>query len=854
MTQAQVKKRTAQFGKNVIEDKGGRSLFKIILSQLSNFLILLLIAASIISLLVKDMVDFYILIIIVIVNTSMGAIQEYRAEKALDSLKKMLPLRVKVIRDGEKDIIPASDLVPGDIIILDSGDSIPADAKLLESTQIRVDEAILTGESVPVRKSIEKDNQLYSGTIIVKGHGLAEVVQTGVRAKIGEIAAHIDIKDKATPLQKRLNYLGKIIAIVAGSLCLVVFILGVIRGFPLTEILIYAVALMISAVPESLPIVTTLALALGVIKMSQQKAVVRHLPAIETLGTINFIASDKTGTLTRNELTVKEIWTEDDHYQVEGTGYEPIGRLIDSNGDFVDSKEVNNLSKLIEIGAICNSADLAKSSKTQDWQIIGDPTEGALLVLAKKTGLGQARQDIEIVKEYSFTSERKMMTVVVDQDREYIAYSKGAPEIIIDRSRRIMVDGQIKPFSKKQKEEWLENSKKMAMRGFRVLAFALKKTGRDDQHEQDLVFTGLTGLVDPPLPDATKSLREAKALGIRTVIVTGDHQLTAKWVAKNMGIKLDDSQIEVGDKLDKLSDKELAGKIEQIKLWARTTPVQKQRLVKAMIKKGWSVAVTGDGVNDAPALKASHVGIAMGKQGTDVARQSADVVLKDDRFSSIISAIKYGRTIYDNIRKFLTFFLSVNFDEIFLIIIAFLANLPQPLTAAQILWVNLITDSFPALAIAFESPDDKELGKPRDPNSSIIKPIIKHAIFIGFISLFFSLIILIVFRDIEVDRLRTYVFTLTAFFQLFIVFSIRSDKPFWQESPFKNRLLVLAVLFSTSLQLLAIYSPLGNLLRTTPLVAWEWLMILSITTVSYFIVEIVKSFKPKFMAGRQAKS
>jgi len=844
LSEAQVKKRRAQYGKNEVKDRGSRGLFQIILAQFKDFLILILVVAAIISYFVGDIANFYILLIVIGINTILGSVQEYRAEKALDSLKKILPIKAKVIREGQVKTIEAWRLVPGDIVMVESGDRVSADMEIIKSLSIKADQSVITGESLPVNKS--KKEELFSGSVIVGGHGLAEVIATGFKAKVGKIASHLAVQDELTPLQKRLNYLGKVLAIFVGFFSALIFLLGLLKGMNYVEILIYSISILVSAVPESLPIVTTLALALGVIKMSRHKAVVRHLPAIETLGTINVIASDKTGTLTRNELTAKEIWTEEGRYQIEGAGYSPNGIIIDQNGEQLHNHCLDSsLNRLILTGVLANSAELSRSNG--HYQIIGDPTEGSLLVLAKKVGLLSKRKEIEIVEEMPFSSDRKMMSVVVDQDREYFCYSKGAPEVILDKANRVYTGKGEEKLNKKRKDEWLDKAQKLAKRGFRVLAFGYKKISKFSKDEEGQVFLGLIGLVDPPLPEAVRALEDAKKLGVETIIITGDHKLTARWVVEQLGIELSENEIVTGEELDQLRDEELEKLIKKVKLWARITPDQKKRLVKTLKKMGKSVAVTGDGVNDSPALKTADVGIAMGRQGTDVAIESADVVLKDDRFSSIISAIKYGRSIYDNIKKFLTFLLSGNFDEIMLVTVAFALSLPQPFTAGQILWINLITDSFPALALAFESPEGKNLDGPRDPNKGIIRPIIKYALFIGFIALVLSLVVLIYFQNIDHSRLRTYIFSIAVFIELFAVFSVRSKKPFWQENPFKNKLLVLAVAFSVVLQLIAIYSPISTLLKTTPLVAWEWAMILAIGAFSYLIIELTKYYKPEFL-------
>jgi len=839
----EIKKKQAQFGLNALPEKGYRNLAKIVLGQLANLLILILVAAAIVSFVVGNYIDFYILLAVVILNTAMGTILEYRAEKTLYALKKILPLEVNVIRKGRLQTIEAKQLVPDDIIQLEAGDQVPADAELITASEFRLDQSVLTGESVPVPKSPKQDKKIYSGTTVVSGHAQARVTLTGIRARIGKIADKISVQEESTPLQKRLFYLGKVLAVIVGIATAIIFLLGIWRGMELGEIFIYSISLLVSAVPESLPVVTTLALAIGVIRMSRHQAITRHLPALETLGTVNVIASDKTGTLTKNELTVKEVWLSSGNYLVEGSGYEPHGQIINNQGGITNIDNSPDLEEVIKTAAICNNAQLTQVNSVGDWQVIGDPIEGALLVLAKKAKLLSSVRDLDRFKELPFSSESKRMTVVIKDNNEFTAYSKGAPETMIKLCTQIKVDGRVTDFNEKLKQDWLNKAQQLAERGYRILAIAKNPINKFDHPEKNLIFLGLIAMIDPPLVEAAKSLREASALGLKTVIITGDHKLTAKWVVERMGIKVSEDEIMVGSQLDRTSPEELKELVKKVKVWARITPEQKQKIVRTMKDIGWSVAVTGDGVNDAPAMKEADVGIAMGKQGTDVARQAADLVLRNDRFSAIVAAIKYGRTIYDNIRKFFTFLLSGNFDEIMLVSIAFIFALPQPFTAAQILWINLVTDTFPALALAFEKPEDKNLGKPRDPRKGIIIPILRYALFIGMVFLLACLAVFLYFKDIDPVRLRTYIFTLAVVLELAVVFAIRSDKPFWKESPFKNKVLVLAVIISLILQLLAIYSPLNQILKTVPLNISEWGMIIGLSFVSYLIVEVVKSTK-----------
>ncbi|MEM5772832.1 MAG: cation-translocating P-type ATPase, partial [Candidatus Aenigmatarchaeota archaeon] len=779
LSELEAKRRLEKFGLNEIKEKKKISPFKIFLRQFKSFLIAILLVAAIVSLFLKEFLDASAIFAILMMNAFLGFYQEYKAEKAMESLKKMMVQKVKVIREGKQTEISSKELVPGDIIILEEGEGIPADARIIEAFSLATDESALTGESTPVEKQVkpiqdlpiaERSNMVFMGTYVARGRGKAIVVATGMNTEVGKIAKEIEEAEEETPLQKKLDKFGKWLGLLVLVVCFFVFVLGYLEDLDIVDDFFTAVALAVSAVPEGLPAVVTVALALGVNRMAKRNALVRKLSAVETLGCTTVIAADKTGTMTVNEMCVKKVWCSGKIVEVSGTGFEPRGEFF-SEGKSVEPTKDNDLMLLIKAGLICNNSTI--EFKEGKWHVIGDPTEAALLVLASKAGLAkQEKAEFEI----PFSSERKLMTVVYKQGKEFVAFTKGAPEKVLQLSTYILKKGKAERLGEKEKAKISFEMEEMAKQGFRVLALAYKRVKKIEESklEKGLTFLGFVGMIDPPRPEVKQAIETCKQAGIRVVMITGDHRLTALAIAKEIGLVEGEEEILTGEELEKMSEEELEEKVEKVAIYARVSPQHKSRIVKALKKKGHIVAVTGDGINDAPALKKSDIGVAMGIKGTDVAKEASDMVLLDDNFATIVNAVEEGRGIYDNIRKFVRFLLCINFDEIALITTAIilstmLPNLPLPLLPLQILWLNLVTDGFPALALTAD-PYEEDLmkKKPRNPKHGILHGMllfILMATLVNFISTF-TIFIWSFNSGYTPEEIRTMVFTTAVFFEL----------------------------------------------------------------------------------------
>ncbi|HDN81517.1 MAG TPA: HAD family hydrolase, partial [Methanomicrobia archaeon] len=665
--------------------------------------------------------------IILFASGVLGFVQEYRAEKSLEILKKMSSPKAKVLRDGTEKIIDTGELVPGDVILLEVGDKVPADCRIIKSYNLSIDESVLTGESVSVTKTsetlteklplAERKNLVFSGTIVTFGRGMCVVYATGMNTEFGKIAKMLQsVKKEMTPLQKNLEGVGKVLGVSALIICSLVAVLGILRGHEPLEMFIWGVSLAVAAVPEALPAVVTITLALGVQKMVKRNAIIRKLPAVETLGCTTVICSDKTGTLTKNEMTVKKIFFNDQIIEVSGVGYIPKGDF------YVEKKEIDrkNLELIGRISALCNDAKLVHE---KDYTVIGDPTEGALLVLAEKIGMQKSDLEERFPRkdELTFTSERKMMSVLND-----MIYSKGAPETILENCSYIYDNG-IREITETDKKKILEINETFASEGLRVLALAYREGGLLE--EKDLVFASLTAMLDPPREEVREAIKICELSGIKVIMITGDHKLTAKAIANELGIFEEGDIILTGRELDELSDSEFEKIVENVKVYARVSPEHKMKIISAFKKKGEVVAMTGDGINDAPALKNANIGIAMGITGTDVTKEASDMILTDDNFASIVAAVEEGRGIYDNIKKYLAYLLSCNVGEILVMFIAGLLAMPLPLIAIQILWINLVTDGLPAIALSVDPKEpDIMLRKPRVSGESIFTKRVKFMI------------------------------------------------------------------------------------------------------------------------------
>ncbi len=718
--------RRKRFGVNALPEAAPVPIWKKVVYQFRQWMIWLLIAAAVISGILGDWIDCVAILAIVALNVTISLFQEEKAGRALAALRKLSPPIAKVVRGGLQLSLPARELVPGDVIELAAGDNIPADARLIQTFRFQVEEAALTGESVPVEKDAglilsqstplaERRNMVFMGTLACAGKASAVVVATGTETELGSIAGMLDRFESApTPLERRLTELGKFLMVACLVIVAVIFLLQLVRGGKLLEVLVVSISLAVAAVPEGMPAVVTLTLALGLQRMVRRNAIVRKLASVETLGSVAVICTDKTGTLTRNELMVQEIVTGTKHFRVTGSGYRPKGQFLamqeDTESDAesaapIDFADESDLLQALTIGAKCNHAQLRPPTDVaEDWQMIGDPTEGALLVAALKADIEPLGRAERILYEIPFDSERKAMSLVLSSpDGAAVLYAKGAPEVILARSVAEQIEGAVVPLSETRRRAILQSDTKMAARALRVLAVAYRPL--PEQHpvveeESDLIFAGLFGMIDAPRDEVCDAVRKCHAAGIRPIMITGDHPATALTIGRALRLAQENEQAVTGQQLDEMSDAELKARCEHIPIYARVTAEHKMRIVRAWQKLDRMVAMTGDGVNDAPAVKAADVGIAMGRGGSDVTKEAADIVLVDNNFASIVSAIEEGRGIYDNIQKFVHYLLACNAGEVLLMFVAALLDWPVPLSAIQILWINLVTDGLPALALA----------------------------------------------------------------------------------------------------------------------------------------------------------
>lgn len=853
-------------GPNQLTEKKKISPVAIFLAQFKDFMVIVLMVATVISGILEEYADAITILAIIFINAVLGFIQEYRAEQSLEALKKMTAPEATVVRGGVTSKVPASQLIPGDLVILETGDIVPADLRIIESSQLEASEAALTGESQPVKKKAEivlaegssvgdRKNLSYMGTVITRGKGLGVVVETGMQTEMGQIAGYIQqVEDEETPLQKRLGQLGRWLVAFCFVIVGVVVVAGILRGEPLHRMFLTGVSLAVAAIPEGLPAIVTVALALGVQKMVKKQAIVRALPAVETLGCATVICSDKTGTLTQNEMTVRQYYVAGEYIQFTGEGYDPRGKINYPTSDKQGPEAKKALEKALKIAALCNNsllqrnrlsvAGLFRQGDKELWGIMGDPTEGALLVSAAKGGMW--RDTLEKLEkrilEIPFDSERKRMSVVYNSIKEgtnYV-YSKGAPDILLNLCSKVYWQGQTQILTPILKQRILEANDEMANQALRVLGLAYKELPwnanleNEEELEQGLVFMGLAGMIDPPRPSAIQAIRTCRGAGIKTVMITGDHKNTAVAVAKEMRI-LNGSRQKVlaGTELDQLTDHQLAMEVNDVAVYARVSPKHKLRIVKALKNAGHIVAMTGDGVNDAPAVKEADIGISMGITGTDVTKEASSLILGNDDFATIVAAVEEGRIIYDNIRKFIRYLLSCNVGEVLTMFVATIMGLPLPLLPIQILWMNLVTDGLPAMALGLDAGDPDIMERlPRHPKESIFAHgLIRRIMVRGSIIALATLAIYIVgffLGGEDLKLARTMAFCTIIFCQFFYVFECRSERySIFQLGLFSNVYLVGAVGLSILMQLAVIYLPfLQDIFQTVPL-AWEhWVLII----------------------------
>ncbi|MBY9002100.1 MAG: cation-translocating P-type ATPase, partial [Candidatus Heimdallarchaeota archaeon] len=848
-----------EFGPNKITITERFKVLKMILGQFTNFLVILLIIAGTISLVLglvgaggeggtSEIIDAIAIFAIVIINAIIGFVQDYRSNQALEKLKEYFEQDVVVLRDGKEQIIHSSDLVPGDIVRLEVGDKIPADCRLIAANNFKIDEAPLTGESSSVTKNLDlvpdaarihdRKNMIYSGTTCVYGRGEAIVTATGMRTEMGKIAELTQVKEELTPLQQALDKLGKVLGIIILVLCAIVMIIDWgILGEPFLESFETAVALAISAVPEGLPAAIVITLAIGVSKMAKKNTIVSKLPAVETLGSVDYICSDKTGTLTRNEMTVKEIWTMDGLFEVLGSGYLLEGDFM-QDGKKIDPMAIPTLKSVLQTIYHCNNSAVLREDDR--ISIKGDPTEAALVVVAEKAGFSKDTL-LKMEHEIFFDSDRKRMTTIHDDNGKKYAFMKGSPPVVITRCNSAMKKGKETKMTKALEQEVMDSNFALAKKALRVLAIAYKELPKDydktkeDEIEDDMIFVGLTGMIDPPRPEVKDAIEECRLAGITTVMITGDQEPTAVAVAKEIGIVETDEHLVVsGETFALMTNEELKEKIEQIRVYSRMSPKDKYRVVETLQELDHVVAVTGDGVNDAPALKKADIGVAMGITGTDVSKEVAAMVITDDAFNTIVTAVEEGRNIFENMKKFIRYLLSCNFDEIFAVLIVFAAFQELPFLPLQILFLNLLTDALPALSLSFDPYDPRLMQRaPRGKKSSFVRDMYAFAAFAGVIALIASLGIFLVgylgigdrvisnwatshnqylgteFNNAKVAYAQTLAFVATLSFELWFVFIARNDNAtsFLQSRPFKNKYLIGAVVLSWILLLGVVYIP-----------------------------------------------
>jgi len=692
ITSHEAQKRIDHYGYNELKQEKKVSPIKIFLEQFNSPLVWILIAALFVAIFMKEEIDAIVIGLIIVINAVLGFIQEYRAEKSIEALRKMASLKAKVIRNKKEIKIDSKMLVPGDIILRETGDKIPADSRIIEVHSLRTQEGPLTGESQPVTKCLDilhtettladQKNMLFSGTVITEGRGKAVVTHTGMKSEIGKIAKLIqEAQEKYTPLQKKLRELGKYLTIAVIVVAIVVFLAGILTGKAASVMFLTAIALAVAAIPEGLPAVITVSLALGVQKMIKKNALVRKLPSVETLGSVNIICTDKTGTLTHNQMTVTKIWANYQNYSVTGSGYSKRGTFVLNN----KLASPLPLQRLLHIGILCNDARLGEEKPKKDRELIGDPTEAALVVSAEKAGFHSQQLNAEFkrVDEIPFTSERKMMTTIhksskIKTNKGQVAYTKGAPDVLINKCNRILVDGKVQRLTRDRKKAIIKQNELYAKQALRVLACSYNDMfSKKENAEKNMIFVGLQAMIDPPREEVKSSIKRCQDAGIRVIMITGDQIATAKAIADELGIT---GRAITGNELDKI--KNLSKEIKDIGIFARVRPEHKMQIVEVLQKKGFVVAMTGDGVNDAPALKKADIGVSMGISGTDVAKEAADMILTDDNFTSIVNAVEEGRGIFDNIRKFVNYLLSSNLGEIVVILLASLFGMPLPETTS----------------------------------------------------------------------------------------------------------------------------------------------------------------------------
>ncbi len=862
LTDNEAMERLKQYGPNKLIEEEKISKFKILFQQFTSPLIYILLIAAVVTALLKEYIDTSVIMAAVILNAVIGYMQEYKAEQGVRALKKMLIPKARVLRNGKEKEIHSEQLAPGDVVLLASGAKVPADLRLLNTYELKVEEAMLTGESIPAEKSTsaisednltsgDQKNMTFMGTIVVSGRAKGIVVETGSKTVIGGIAKEVkEIGVTKAPLQKKIENFAKYIGFVVLAASVVLFSMGIIIGENIHDMFMTAVAAAVAAIPEGLPIVVTIAMSIGVARMARQNAIMRKLPAAETLGSTTVICSDKTGTLTKNEMTVRLIYDGEHIYDVAGSGYEPKGEILHDKMS-VNTEERKRHLQVLRIGLLCNESNMYEEDG--QYKVDGDPTEGALIVSAIKAGLmpENEKKHYPQIAIIPFESEHGYMATLHRHGGKKLVFVKGAPERVLDMCTGVAADDG------SQKKEILHIAHNFAKEGMRVLAFAYKEASHDVEElthhdvESGLTFAGLQGMIDPPRLEVIDAVKGCKQAGIRTIMITGDHAVTAVSIAKKLGLGGADPEVIPGKELETMSDRELFHKVKDVSVYARVSPHHKLRIVQQLKKRGEIVAVTGDGVNDAPALKEAHIGIAMGRTGTDVAKEASDMVLADDNFASIFNAVKEGRILFDNIRKVVFFLIPTGIATIISIIATLILGVPMPYLPTQLLWINIVTNGLQDVALAFEPGEKGIINRPpRDPKEGILSRLLIERIFLvaliisgGVIYNFISALN----EGVSLEKARSVAMTTMVFFQFFQAWNSRSElQSIFRINPFSNPFLFYSMIAAFFAQLAVLYVPtLQWVFRTEPLTAKEWINIGATTVTIVIAVETDKWIRRK---------
>ncbi|MEW5948451.1 MAG: HAD-IC family P-type ATPase [Thermodesulfobacteriota bacterium] len=857
LTEVEAKQRLEKYGLNKLAEEEEISKLKVLLHQFTSPLIYIFLIAGVVTILLGEYIDSGVIFAVVILNAIIGFIQEFKAEQSVRALRRMVVPKAKVVRDGREKEINSEYLVPGDIVLLASGAKVPADLRLFKTMELRIEEAMLTGESIPVEKitsTIKEDNltpgdqrnMAFMGTVVASGRARGIVVETGQGTNLGQIAKEVrEVSAGKTPLQEKLERFAKLIGLVVTGFSVMVFGAGIMLGAKASEMFMTAVATAVSAIPEGLPVAVTIAMAIGVARMARRNAVIRKLPAVETLGSTTVIGSDKTGTLTKNEMTVRLIYDGRHIYEVTGSGYEPKGEIL-REGMPVETWDLKNLLHVLRIGLLCNESNIYEEDEL--YKVDGDPTEGALIVSAMKAGLSpEAEKELyPQIAIIPFESERGYMATLHRHRGKEFVFIKGAPERVFDLCTACMAGEDLK------RRDLLRVANNLAKDGLRVLAMAYKEAPHDTEElthhdvEGKLIFAGLQGMIDPPRPEAVEAVKGCKKAGIRVVMITGDHAVTAKAIANKLSIGRDEPEVLTGKEIEIMSDEELFNKVKKVFVYARVSPQHKLRITQQLLKHGDIVAVTGDGVNDAPALKAAHIGVAMGRTGTDVAREASDMVLADDNFASIFAAVEEGRVVYDNIKKVALFLVSCGLGELLAIIATIVMGYPIPYIPAQILWLNLVTNGLQDVALAFEPAEKGILGRPpRSPKEGILSSLMIQRTFLMGIILAAGTLFMFISHlkaGVPLERSRTIALTTMVFFQFYQAFNCRSEtRSVFRMSPMGNPFLFFSMVAAFFAQLAVLYVPaLQWVFRTEAITTKEWIQIMAVSSTAVLVVEIDK--------------